>query len=242
MLAPSTNAATGRQSSTKEENPSSPSAPTFRPLSGGGCLGANRDARASRAGLPCRIRRSFLLSAARSGGIQARHVSVWRRSMLLDFDVKTCSRECSVTGRAIGPGERYYSVLMLSGAETVRRDFCADAWREPAGDAIGWWQSTAPESAAAKPKLAPNEVLLNLLSELAANPRESQFRYLVALLLLRRRVLRLESTELNDDDVEIMTVFCPRRDETSEVEVAAPAPDEAAQLQDRVAQLLYGEE
>ena len=111
--------------------------------------------------------------------------------MLLDFEVQRCTRRCAATDRALEPGDVCYSVLEMNGADVVRKDFCAEAWNGPPEAAFGWWRSRMPEPTAKKIKLAPNDVLLELFDQLADRPDQQDLRYVLTLLLVRRRVLRL---------------------------------------------------
>ena len=159
--------------------------------------------------------------------------------MLLDFDVAHCSRRCSVSGRALVAGEHYFSTLHMEQGAPVRRDFAADAWRGADDKAIAWWRSRVPDGNEARPKLAPSDVLLNLFAELAEAPAEAEFRYVLGLLLLRRKLVKLDETR-RDAAGEVMTLECPRREERFELRVAAPPTERAAELERRLVELLYG--
>ena len=161
--------------------------------------------------------------------------------MLLDFDVRTCSRRCSSTGRELEPGDVYFSVLEAEGAELVRRDYSVEAWEGGPEDCVGWWRSRVPVKEGAKPQLAPTDVVLNLFVALDGRPGEEPFRYLLGLMLLRRRALRREDAQRNEDGREVLTLFCPRRDERFELVVAEPDAAQAEQLQQRMIDLLYGD-
>jgi hypothetical protein len=92
-----------------------------------------------------------------------------------------------------------------------------------------------------KPKLAPQDVLLNLFAELADRPHEAEFRYVLGLLLMRRRILKLEDSRRESDD-EVLVLECPRRNEQFELRVATPDPSRMEALQERIVELLYGGE
>src|SRR3990172_8739841 len=148
--------------------------------------------------------------------------------MLLDFEVQRCTRRCAATDRPLEPGETCYSVLEVRGAEIVRQDFSREAWQGPPPEAFAWWKSRIPEPNAKKIKLAPNEVLLELFDQLAEQPDRTDMRYVLALLLVRRRVLRQENASADwaqraaGPDSETLVVYCPRRDATYEVPVVMP--------------------
>lgn len=159
--------------------------------------------------------------------------------MLLDFEITSCTRQCAITGRTFAPGEPYFSTLSIDGAEAVRRDYAADAWPGPPEGAIAWWRSRMAEGEGARPKLAPQDVLINLFVELAEQPQEARFRYVLGLLLLRRRIVKLEETRIEDDGA-VMVLDCPRREQQYELRVAPPEANEVETIQRRMVELLYG--
>lgn len=168
--------------------------------------------------------------------------------MLLDFEVQRCTRCCAATERALQPGDECYSVLEVVGADVVRKDFSAAAWKGAPEAAFGWWKSRVPEPTAKKIKLAPNDVLLELFDQLADKTEQQDLRYVLALLLVRRRVLRVEvcdeppspqrGTDLLNRVAETMTLYCPKRDATCQVVVAMPSNDRIDAIQQQLAELL----
>ena len=165
--------------------------------------------------------------------------------MLLDFEVERCTRRCAATERPLEPGEVCYSVLEVQGADVVRRDFCSEAWTGPPDVAFGWWKARVPEPANKKIKLAPNDVLLELFDQLADRPDHQDMRYVLTLLLVRRRVLRLDVAidqhgreSLADHRAQSMTVHCPKRDASYEVPVAMPNEDRIDEIQQQLSELL----
>jgi hypothetical protein len=159
---------------------------------------------------------------------------------LIEFEVTHCSRQCAASGRTFAPGETYFSTLHIEASSPVRRDFSADEWRGPTEGTIAWWKARVP-AGDAKAKLAPHDVLLNLFAELGDRPEEAEFRYVLGLLLIRRRILKLEETK-RDDVGEILVLECPRRDEQYELRAKTPDATQTEQLQQRMIELLYGGE
>ena len=64
-------------------------------------------------------------------------------------------------------------------------------------------------------------------------------RYVLALLLIRRRVVRLEETERDDNGCEMLVLYCPRRETTYRVAVAAPNDERTTEIQHELAGLLF---
>ncbi|NOY41916.1 MAG: hypothetical protein GXP26_08780 [Planctomycetes bacterium] len=161
--------------------------------------------------------------------------------MLLDFEVRSCSRRCVTTEQALQPGDVYFSVLEEQETGLQRLDYCVEAWQGPPEICVGWWRSRVPGKDGGKPKLAPTEVMLNLFAALAKRPEDQEFRYLLSLLLLRRRILRREEVKQNEEGIEVHILFCPRRDEQFEVVAAEPDAEQATLVQQRMIDLLYGD-
>lgn len=171
--------------------------------------------------------------------------------MLLDFEVQRCSRHCAATDRELQPGDICYSVLEVSGADVVRKDYSTEGWQGAPDRAFGWWKSRVPEPTARKIKLAPNDVLLELFEQLADRLDQSDLRYVLTLLLVRRRVLRVDvaagdrgkpgSGAPSENNAEIMTVYCPKRDATYNVTVDMPHGERIDEIQQQLSQLLIAD-
>ena len=127
---------------------------------------------------------------------------------MLDFTVQRFTRRCHQTERDLQPGETVYSVLIPQEAQVIRRDYSLEAWTGPPEDAIGWWRSKVEEGkdANAPPKVeqAPDEALWSYLHSLSDQPENEDVRYILALLLVRRRLARLENTENDEFGREIL--------------------------------------
>jgi hypothetical protein len=157
--------------------------------------------------------------------------------MLLDFEVQRCARRCAATDRALEPGDLCYSVLEAQGADVIRKDYCPEGWSGAPDGAIGWWKARIPEPTAKKIKLAPNDVLLELFDQLAERPDQADLRYVLTLLLIRRRVLRMD-VGTNESEQSQMTVYCPKRDTNFEVLVTMPAGKRIDEIQNQLSELL----
>jgi len=159
----------------------------------------------------------------------------------MDFEVQRCTRQCAETGRQLQPGETFYSVLTVVGAEVVRQDFAIEVWQGPPEGALGWWQSQMPSADARRIHWAPNDVMLHLLEEMETQAEMADMRYVLTLLLIRRRVLRLEETEEDETGQQWLVVYSHKKETTSRVLVATPTPERVVQIQDELAKLLFAD-
>ncbi len=121
----------------------------------------------------------------------------------------------------------------------MRRDYSVEAWQGPPEGVLGWWKSHVAEPSAKKVQWAPNDVMLDLLEGLESQIERHDLRYVLALLLIRRRVVRLEETERDEAGRETLVLYCPRRETNYRVAVAAPGDERTAEIQQELAGLLF---
>lgn len=156
----------------------------------------------------------------------------------MDYEVQRCTRRCAGSGRELAPGETFYSVVVAEGAELRRYDYSAEAWKGPPEAALGWWKSRLPDRGSGRRHWAPNDVMLQLFDELAEQPDKQDMRYVLALLLVRRRVMRLEESQREEQGRELMVLYCPRRDATYKVPAVLPDQARIDQIQQELSGLL----
>lgn len=160
---------------------------------------------------------------------------------MIDFEIQRCTRHCAVTGREFRPGEVFYSVLLEEGNTWKRLDYAAESWHGPPDGCIAWWRTQMPLPER-KRRWAPSEVMIRCLEQLADQPQRADFRYLLSLLMIRRRILRLEDTCRDPEGNEILTVYCPLNDRHYEIPAVLPEEDRWQQLEEELSQLLEGDE
>ena len=160
---------------------------------------------------------------------------------MIDYEIQRCTRHCAVTGRELQPGEVFYSTLTDASGQVTRQDYSAEAWQGPPEGVLGWWKSRMPERDARKLHWAPNDVLLELLESLESQPDKYDMRYVLALLLVRRRVVRLEQTERDESLREVCVLYCPRREATYRVISIVPDAERTKEIQAELARLLFAD-
>jgi hypothetical protein len=159
----------------------------------------------------------------------------------MDYRIQKPQNRCASSDRPLAAGEPFYSVLAREDGKVVRIDIAPDAWQGPPEQCLAWWRSTVP-LADAKPSLAPVDVLLDLLEQLAGVPEDAPLRYLLALVLVRRRILKIvdpaeEEQEHADDSV--LFVSCRRRDTSYSIAVIPEDSSRDEGLERRLHDLLW---
>ena len=157
---------------------------------------------------------------------------------MINFELKRTNRKCSVTQRAFNSGEEYYSVLIDEDGELVRKDIAAEEWDEPPENCVGWWISKVPDLEHGKVYWAPKDVLISYFQYLVDQPDQTDTAYVMAILLLQKKQLRLLDTT-TEDEVEWMNLSCNATKEKFTVRVV-PVPDNrVAAIQNELAEKLF---
>jgi hypothetical protein len=147
---------------------------------------------------------------------------------------------CARTGRTFAANEMFYSALVRAEGGLERIDCAAEAWAGPPEAALAWWQSQYSPKDAAGPTLAPPDVLLDVLEELDGRPEDAALRYLIALELVRRRVLRIvEQPAAQAGDPQPLVLACRKRDRDYVVPAVTPGEATAGGVEERLHALLW---
>ena len=115
------------------------------------------------------------------------------------YDVQRSTGLCAMTGRPLVPHEHYIATLVEEGDLLRRLDICLEAWEsgKRPEHVLGYWKSTVPEPNARKKMFVDDGVLMDLLDRLAdaSQPQRVGFRFVLMLILMRKKLLRYDRTE-----------------------------------------------
>jgi hypothetical protein len=120
---------------------------------------------------------------------------------------------CASCEKALGPGDTRFSALYEEPGDQnqqddqstlVRRDFCADCWpARQGGGEFSFWRMVIPEpeedenddGKRRRSKLIDTDTLLDILRDTpdSADPQKARFRFVIALMLMRRKKLKFVS-------------------------------------------------
>jgi hypothetical protein len=123
--------------------------------------------------------------------------------MQADWEIKSRAHQCSRTGREFAEGEFFYTILVREGEGFLREDMSEEAWNERNENIqpFSFWRSKyeppAPPPAEPLPRDDAEGLLRRLIQE--NDPTYSNVRYILALMLERKRVIR--PLESSDDDM-----------------------------------------
>jgi hypothetical protein len=122
-----------------------------------------------------------------------------------DWKVQRSEGRCVKTGREFAPGERYHVVLYRAEDGLRRDDYSEEAWTGPPEDAFCCFKTRKPEDEPDKKKkrlLVDDDVLVDFFLGLKDEQERTrlQFRFVLALILMRKRLVKYEDTREEDDN------------------------------------------
>ncbi|VAX40628.1 hypothetical protein MNBD_PLANCTO02-1399 [hydrothermal vent metagenome] len=150
----------------------------------------------------------------------------------MDYRLKQIGKTCAATGQPLEPGSVCYSVLVEKEEQLARLDFSEEGWKGPPEGAIGYWKMIVPEEENQKQKSLDADALLLYFEQLCedANPANEKFCYVLSLLLLQKRKLRIEG-EREENGITFLQMAGIQGEGPYDVRVLDIPDDEVVQLQ-----------
>ena len=113
------------------------------------------------------------------------------------YEVPRPAGHCSVTGRKIEAGERFFAAIRETPEGIERVDVSPEAWEgfDRAG-VLAFWQTVMPAHEQKKKVFVDDEVLCTLFERLAdaSEPVKVNFRFVLGLILMRKRLIVYEDS------------------------------------------------
>jgi hypothetical protein len=127
---------------------------------------------------------------------------------MTDYEIQGPARVCAATGRELKPGDRFHAVLTEEGGKLVRTDYAADAWPGAPAGAVAHWAGRVPASDKPQKPVVNDEVLLDCFERLkdSADADGLNFRYVAALLLMRRKRFKFEDVARDEAGRDVLVL------------------------------------
>ena len=161
---------------------------------------------------------------------------------MADWEINKPLGQCSGSGRKIEPGEEYYGALVEVEQGLQRRDFCCEFWEREKPKAYCFWKTKLAPPNEKKELFISDDMLVAFFERLAneTEPEKVSFRFVLALVLMRKRRLKYDSTKMEDGreiwrlrmtgDKDLVDVVNPHLDE-----------DQIEQLTSQIGQILQAD-
>lgn len=160
-----------------------------------------------------------------------------------DFSLARPRGHCAATNEPIAPEEHFITALRETPAGFERLDIKLAAWDSfDRTDIVAFWKMSMPKAEAKKKLLIDDNVLCDLLERLqGVESIEKQcFRFVLALILMRKRLVIYENTRVVDGK-EIWTMRLKGRDGSFDLIDPKPTDDQIAAVKDQLGEILSEE-
>ncbi len=126
----------------------------------------------------------------------------------MDYQVRPIGKTCEATGETLVPGSVCHSILIEREGKIVRLDYSEAGWTEPPDDAIGYWKTVVPDVVENANQPLDPDALLQCFEQMCedASPARDKLRYVLALLLVQKRKLKIEGTR-QDGEMEFLELI-----------------------------------
>lgn len=134
--------------------------------------------------------------------------------MAKDFKINKTMGTCTACQQQIPPGEDIVALVKTGPEELLREDYHLGCWVAPlekqadeSADVIGVWRTRIPIKDEKKKLLVDDEMLKTFFIKLEGteNPTQINFRFVLTLILMRKRILTYQGSQ-NSDDHEIWSM------------------------------------
>lgn len=162
-----------------------------------------------------------------------------------DFSLARPAGTCAVTGRAIAPDEPFMACLRETASGFERVDVTLDAWPTFArGGLVAFWRTTMPKPTAKRKQFALDDAaLVDLLEKLESvdTLEKKSFRFVLALILMRKRLVSYEGSRF-EGDVEVWQMKLRGRDTVLSVVDPKPSEEQIAAVSTQLGEILNEEQ
>ena len=158
---------------------------------------------------------------------------------MADWEIKKTLGQCSGTEREFEIGEEYFAALVEGQEGLERRDFSADYWNEHHPAVFCFWKTKMPNPEQKKKIFVSDEMLMSFFDRLAeeTDPEKINFRFVLTLILMRKRKLKYDSCDIVDGD-EVWTLKVTGQDRHEKVINPHLTEDQIEGLTSQMGQIL----
>jgi hypothetical protein len=162
----------------------------------------------------------------------------------MDYVVKSIGKTCEKSGRELEPGELCHSVLREEHGDKVRYDYSTDGWTQLSDEereVFSHWITTVPvQKAEDGPRPLEPEQLFEFFEQMLEdmNPAQEQIKYVLALLLMQKKRLRMEGIR-DEEGVSYLTLSGSQGEGPYDIREQQLSDEEIARLQQELSSAIY---
>jgi len=168
--------------------------------------------------------------------------------MAKEYNIAKTTGQCCSCEQQLLPGSEIVTTIWESDEEDFqRKDFCAACWDaqrpEDGRGPFGVWRGRVPDAKEKKKLFVDDELLINFFERLDGTDDAGRvnFRFVLALILMRKKLLVYDRSDKGDDGVERWTMHFKGSDQKHNVVDPRMDEEKIAEVSERLGEILEGE-
>ncbi len=159
----------------------------------------------------------------------------------MEWYVNKGSKVCVLCERTFAEEEVYLSALYDENNVFTRKDFCVECWeKKDGGDIFSYWKTKVPKKPETVQRYATIDVFYDLFNKLEYENDVSRvnFRYVLSLYLMRKKVLKLKTSHKSNGN-EYLVLHNVKEGKDTEVLKTQLSKEEVLAVTDEIGKLVY---
>ena len=168
--------------------------------------------------------------------------------MAKEFNIARPTEQCRGCDKRMQPREEFLATVREVEEEFVREDFCLGCWeqraKDPDGAVFGVWRARVTMPQEKKKKLLVDDgLLVNFFERLegADSPAKISYRFVLALVLMRKKLLVYERMGKNADGLDVWVMRLKGAEQTYDVVDPHMDEDKIAEVSHQLGDIMQGE-
>jgi hypothetical protein len=163
--------------------------------------------------------------------------------MAKEYDIGKAAGKCLRCARQMQVDEEFVATVTEAGEELHRQDFCTACWAAKPQDEsalLAVWRARMPEPHEKKKLLVDNDVIVGFFERLDGTdePAKINFRFILALVLMRKKLLAYDRMRKEPDGREVWLMHLRGDERTREVIDPHMDDDKIAQVSQQLNQIM----
>ncbi len=158
----------------------------------------------------------------------------------MNWEIAKSQQKCQACERLFQDQEEYFSGLYDQDNKFIRKDFCPECWdRQDRAQIYSFWKTRCVPKEEKVRKFVDDSVIMDFFLRLqnAEDAAKKNFRYVLALLLMRKKLLKFEDVKKGDGG-EALILRDPVENRVFEVYNPQLAEEQIQQVTEEVGQIL----
>lgn len=170
--------------------------------------------------------------------------------MAKEFKISKSEGVCLACGKELQPEEDIVALVRTGEEELLRQDYHRDCWESlgknaPANDpeVLGVWRTRVPRPEEKKKLLVDDSLIINFFERLdgADDSAKINFRYVLALILMRKKLLIYEGMDRHDDGADVWKMRFKGADAIHEVIDPHMDEEKIAEVSSSLGEIMEGD-